>query len=214
MDSFNKHFKSWTDVIGKNDYVNMALYILLIVYASFAAPRLPEYIAKLFDNVFFKLFIFFLIAYSAKQNAIVAIIASIGVMISLQTLARINFNKDITQKVQEETQKRAAEMESEMEKKKNEHMESIERARQEQEAEHPHMGEFDSPFMESHPEQHLQETHDPVAPKPHPEPCGTTANFRNSFYPQYVNMKQDAYTARHTDEGVVGYDTVQSYSSV
>lgn len=78
-----------------NQYVSAVLYIILIVYASLAAPRLPHNIAKLFDNPVVKLVLFFLIVYLAKHDATIAIIASVGVLISLMTLNRYTANSEM-----------------------------------------------------------------------------------------------------------------------
>ena len=44
--------------------------------------------------------------------------------------------------------------------------------------------------------------------------CTVKANFRNSFYPQYVNMKPDAYLARYNGLEVDAYDPDANYSSL
>ena len=59
MESFDnivKNYTTWLD----NPYVSGALIVFLIVYASMAAPRLPMYVAKLFDYTLVKLLMFFL----------------------------------------------------------------------------------------------------------------------------------------------------------
>ena len=71
-----------------NDYVSSALSIFLVVYAGMAAPQLPERVARLFENTVFRVLIFFLIAYTSQKNPTVAIIAAVGLMVSLQTLGK------------------------------------------------------------------------------------------------------------------------------
>lgn len=80
-----------------NEYVSSAVTLVLILYASLAAPKLPENVAKLFDNTAFKLVIFFLIAYTAKKSPTVAAVSAAGVMISLQTLNRYEVNKKMVE---------------------------------------------------------------------------------------------------------------------
>jgi hypothetical protein len=86
-DSFDRYVSPKISFLN-NEYVNAFLMIILITYASLAAPRLPRSVAKLFENPLTKLIIFFLIVYTAKHNAGVAIIASIAVLVSLMTLNR------------------------------------------------------------------------------------------------------------------------------
>lgn len=83
----------------KNPYISTGLIIFGLLYASLAAPKLPYYIAKLFDNVFFKLMIFFLIAYVAQESPTVALVAAIGVMVSIQTLTRYKFDQEMMMSV-------------------------------------------------------------------------------------------------------------------
>ena len=94
MDQFDNTVKNYMSVFD-NQYVSAVLAIILIAYAGIAAPRLPESIANLFDYAIVKLVIFFLIAYMAQKNATVAIIAAVGVLISLMTLSTYKFNREL-----------------------------------------------------------------------------------------------------------------------
>jgi hypothetical protein len=92
FDDFVKNNTTWLD----NEYVAGALTIFLIVYASLAAPKLPNYIAKLFDYTLFKVVIFFLIVYIHKKNPTVALIAAIALMVSLMTLDKLKLTESMT----------------------------------------------------------------------------------------------------------------------
>jgi hypothetical protein len=92
---FDKHVNGLLSGVSGNQYLSTALSIFLILYASLAAPKLPEGIAKLFDNVFFKGVICFLIAYMGNRNPTVAIISAVGLIVSLQTLQRYEINKQM-----------------------------------------------------------------------------------------------------------------------
>jgi hypothetical protein len=86
------------DKIGSvldNPYVSGALTVFLVVYASMAAPTLPEYIAKIFDYTLVKFVMFFMIAYVAKRNATVALVASVALMVTLITLNNLKFGKEM-----------------------------------------------------------------------------------------------------------------------
>ena len=69
-----------------------------------AAPKLPEHVAKLFDNTLFKLLIFFLIAMVAKKSPHVAIVAAIAVLVTFQTLNTYKMNREMMAVIGEETQ--------------------------------------------------------------------------------------------------------------
>jgi hypothetical protein len=78
-----------------NQYVSTAITLALILYAGVAAPKLPESMAKLLDNSIVKLLLFILIAFIAKKNITIAIVAAIGVMVTLQTLTRHRVNNQM-----------------------------------------------------------------------------------------------------------------------
>lgn len=94
IDSFNDTARNYLSFLN-NDYIKTGLSLFLLLYASLAAPQLPNYIAKLFDYTLFKLFIFFLIIYVSKHDPTIAIIAAIAVMVSLLTLNRYKFNQEM-----------------------------------------------------------------------------------------------------------------------
>jgi len=94
LDSFDNTVRRFLSPLD-NEYVTAGLALFLILYSSLAAPKLPSYIAKLFDNTWFKLLCFFLIVYVSRKNATVAIIAAVAVMISLMTLNKIKFNESM-----------------------------------------------------------------------------------------------------------------------
>jgi len=87
MDIFNRTLNQALSFLD-NEYVSAGVALFLVLYAGMAAPSLPENIARLFENTLFKLLVFFLIAYTSRRNPTVAIIAAVGLMVSLQTLNR------------------------------------------------------------------------------------------------------------------------------
>ena len=95
MESFDnivKNYTTWLD----NPYVSGALIVFLIVYASMAAPRLPMYVAKLFDYTLVKLLMFFLIVYVSKKNATVALVAAVALMVSIMALDKLKLSESMS----------------------------------------------------------------------------------------------------------------------
>jgi len=78
-----------------NKYLSAIISIILIGYASMAAPKLPENIARLFENIYFKGMFLFLIAYNAKRDPTVSLIAAICIIVSLQTLHKYDIEKEV-----------------------------------------------------------------------------------------------------------------------
>ena len=85
-----------------NQVVSSVLGLFLVLYASLAAPKLPRSIANLFDNTGFKVLILFLIAYISSKNKSVALIAAVGIVVSLQTLNRHKVNDKIVSIMEDE----------------------------------------------------------------------------------------------------------------
>ena len=73
--------------VFQNSIFTSMLGVFLVLYASLAAPKLPSYVARWFDNMWFKLLIMFLIAYMSTRNPSVAIISALALLITLQTLS-------------------------------------------------------------------------------------------------------------------------------
>lgn len=88
-----------------NEYIKIGLAVFLLLYASMAAPKLPGYIAKLFDYTLFKLFIFFLIIYISKQDATLAIITAIAIMAALMALSKFNSNQEAMTDIKDDDSK-------------------------------------------------------------------------------------------------------------
>jgi hypothetical protein len=186
MNNFDNTVNSYLSIINDNEYLSGAIKLILILYAGLAAPQLPEYIAKFFDNAIVKLIIYFLIVYTAKQDPTVAIIAAIAVMVTLHTVNKLKFNNQMVNAVAEGEALPPPEEEG---------MEQVV------------MEEEQVANGEEIPEEALAELELQKG-------CARRANFRNSFYPQYTNMKPDAYKARYTGGDVSGYDPMAAYSSI
>jgi hypothetical protein len=91
FDNTVKEYTTWLD----NPYVSGMLTVFLIVYASMVAPKLPSYIANLFDYTLFKLAFFFLIIYTSKRNPTIAIVGAVALLVSIMTLERIKFGQEM-----------------------------------------------------------------------------------------------------------------------
>nr|QBK88771.1 MAG: hypothetical protein LCMiAC01_04530 [Mimivirus LCMiAC01] len=184
MDKFDATIDSWLQPINKNKYITAAISLILIVYAGLAAPKLPRWIARLFDNPLVKLLIFFLIVYTAGHNPTISIIAAIGLMVTLQTLSKYKFESKVKGLVSR-IDSRYSEAKAKLFGEK--------------------MGNVEMPIMRQQLGQLNDRKQDPTA-------CTKVAKFRDDFYPQYVNMKPDAYMARYTGDTVSGYDESADYA--
>lgn len=80
------------EMLDENANASATLGLFLVLYAGLAAPKLPKNVALLFDNSAFKLTIMFLIAYMSSRNSSVAIVATVALVVSLQTLSMYQTN--------------------------------------------------------------------------------------------------------------------------
>ena len=203
--------KDIPEFLEKNPYVTPALVLFLILYAALIAPNLSERSARLFDNSLFNLLVFFLIAYSAKINPTVAVIAAIGVMVSLITLNNYKVNKKLTSAITaseppaainvegmrgRRPSKPVPDAEMEMEYSRDKHVPTA--ALTELKADHGAPLEIAMIGITNLPEKE----------------CVKTAKFQDSFYPQYVNMNPFAYEARFSDCSVAAFDPTAAHAAI
>ena len=191
-DSFDNTVRNLLSPIDDNEYVSAGLTLFLIVYAAYAAPRLPGSILRLFDYTLVKLLMFFMIVYMARRNPTVAIIAAIGLMVTLHALNRFKLDQMMMSLMNREAmQQVAAEEAGELGELAMEEA----GARSEMEV----------------PEEELAGLQEEVNGG---EGCARRGNYRNNFYPQYVHMKPDAYLSRYTGNEVNGFDPNSGYASI
>lgn len=76
MDSIKKAVPN----VVRNDYFITIVTLIAIAYVSTFAPKLPESLVSILDNIVVKFAIFFVIAYSITRKADVALISSLAVL--------------------------------------------------------------------------------------------------------------------------------------
>ena len=89
MSSINNMFtdlSSSVNDIGNNEVFNSVIVIILVLYITLAAPKLPKSIAVIFDSPFVKLLYLFLIGYLASKNPAVSLIVAVMLLVTIQTL--------------------------------------------------------------------------------------------------------------------------------
>ena len=78
-----------------NKYIKSILYIILILYASVIAHKLPDYIITYLENSIVKILIVFIIGLLAIKDQIAAIIATICVAITYLFISENKINNNI-----------------------------------------------------------------------------------------------------------------------
>ena len=90
INQVNSNLKNTLDPIFENKAMFSFISLFLVLYAGLVAPELPSSIAKLFQSKTFKLLVLIFIAYTATNNASIAIITSVCFVVSLQALSQSN----------------------------------------------------------------------------------------------------------------------------
>jgi hypothetical protein len=81
---------SYLSTIKDNKYARAILGMILVLYAAKAAPKLPNYLVKIFDNPIFKILFMFLIGYLVLREPAkpsVALITAIVLFLTIQVLS-------------------------------------------------------------------------------------------------------------------------------
>jgi hypothetical protein len=74
-----------------NQYFAAVFTLIVFLYAGLVAPKLPQFLATLFDYALFKALFMFLILILWRYDPVVALLATIGFVLSLQALNTIKF---------------------------------------------------------------------------------------------------------------------------
>lgn len=184
----DKTVSGWFD----NQYVTAAVALLLIVYSAYGVNRLSPYILRMFDMPLFKLLLFLLIVYLARKTPTIAIIAAIAFMVTLQALTKMKVDEAVLDSAR-----------GQMQKEGMENMEDVPTPKQEMVVHEIVQQEVRMP--EESTSEILKESKGGAAPEDMGQ-CVVPLQYRNSFYPQYTNMKSDVYDARFAGRDVAGYD--------
>ncbi len=119
MDRFNKFVNKSLGFLD-NPYIANGLRLFLVIYAGLAAPKLPPFIKKLFDNALFRVLILFLVVYTGYKDPITAAIIAITFVYMFEVLNKIQpfkgveaFENDVGDDVIDEVEELIKELDEE-----------------------------------------------------------------------------------------------------
>jgi hypothetical protein len=84
-----------------NRVISLITGVILILFASLIAPKLPYSYSKYLENPMVKIILFTLIAYISSKDIVIGIIAVIALLISYQTLSVSKITNDVINKTNE-----------------------------------------------------------------------------------------------------------------
>jgi hypothetical protein len=96
---YDNLIKRYFGFILDNKYINAAVIILLILYAGVVAPKLPESVAKMFDRPIVKMIFAFMIVFVAGLDPTVALLVSIGFIVTLMTINTYKFQTEMMESI-------------------------------------------------------------------------------------------------------------------
>lgn len=199
--NFDNNVRNWLSIIDSNEYITAALTLFLIIYAACFVQKMPQYILRLFDHPIVKLLIFFFIVYTAKKNPAVAIIAAVALMASIHALNKMELDQVMMVMLTKERERMTDVAEYDMTNAPRPSNELVMEHVTHQEASmHP------ASLMDLQEENKSEPMNDQKG-------CGNI-DYKNSFYPQYANMKQDAYIGMFDGNSVGGFDPDAAYASI
>jgi hypothetical protein len=78
-----------------NPYAKNIIKMFLVLYAGLAAPRLPAFLAGLFNNALFRIVVLFLIAYLGLKDTSVALLSAVAFTLSIIFLKKAETTNSI-----------------------------------------------------------------------------------------------------------------------
>jgi hypothetical protein len=84
--NFDSTLEQRMSPLKKTFYLKGILHLLIVLYAAKLAPELPNEVLFLFENQYFKLFVFSLILWTAQFSPSTAILISVAFMISMNAV--------------------------------------------------------------------------------------------------------------------------------
>ena len=77
--------------IFSNKYASSAITLFLVLYGGLAAPKLPKFMVKLFENPIFKIVILSLIVYNGNRDPKFAIMIGVAFTVTLNMISNQKF---------------------------------------------------------------------------------------------------------------------------
>ena len=102
VENISETANTYLEGIYSNKTASAVIGLFLVLYAGLAAPKLPKSVAKMFGNSVFRLVILFLVAYMSSRNTSIAIIATVALVISMQTLSYHEANEKVQKKIEDD----------------------------------------------------------------------------------------------------------------
>ena len=82
--------KTLSDVFS-NNYSSAIITLFLVLYGGLAAPKLPSFVADLFENAIFRIIVLSLIVYKGNRDPSMALMIAVGFTVTLNMINKKDF---------------------------------------------------------------------------------------------------------------------------
>ena len=105
MDALISFVESTLNQVLANPWFFAAITLTFKMYAGMARPTVPAALAALMENVFFRIFVWFLVLFIGSRNVLLSLIVSTAVTLGLDAMEpkesfENNFMEELRQKYQ------------------------------------------------------------------------------------------------------------------
>ena len=218
LNKFNEQVSSTISSIN-TPTISLVLAVVLILYSGYFVDQISPNYLMYADNTVAKIGMLVLIGYLTTINPIVGLLSGIAFLITLIVLKNKKTDKVLKTKLEG------------MDDLVNTLVDNVNNTNNpSNQSSNPITNEFDmSKLMKetkSDPNQENLEYNTNATgydqdtglalgqSDKQPEMCAKKSKYRDSFYPQYVNEKMDAYKSRYTGNEVLGFDNSAGYASL
>lgn len=86
-----------------NEWVFATVFITLKMYAGLARPSVPSFLSELMNNIFFRIFVYFLVLYFSTRDVMISIVVSSSMIIGLDYLnqSKEGFENNLIEELKE-----------------------------------------------------------------------------------------------------------------
>jgi hypothetical protein len=83
-----------SNFLDDNEPLKLALKLVLVIYAGLVAPKLGSYMKPVFDNTYFKILFFSILAYTANREPTISVLMAVAFVLSISYLKKEEQRKE------------------------------------------------------------------------------------------------------------------------
>lgn len=101
MDTLVSFVETVLDQLLANPWFFASLMLTLKMYAGMARPAVPSFLSNLMENVFFRIFVWFIVLFTGSRNVFISLVVSAAMTLGLDALTpKENFENNFIEELQ------------------------------------------------------------------------------------------------------------------